>query len=757
MTSKLKLKQLSEKIYQKVKKHNIPTVNSLNVSSLNTFSYRIHSVFLFKSNFFYSLIILLIIASYFTLTNEIISANASQYEYKYFYNISFFLNKTKLHVFNNHSGKISYTSTWLDDHGLKIGLNSTKWIYILNDTYEECGDPGKSCNADRAWNIIFKNGFYIQDFGSWTNYFESGNYQECGKYCDTYPYGVNVCFYSNYSYNFSYKGDYGVYNNVKYKLNEMKPMPTPPPPPNNCTDSDGGKNYNIEGSVSGIYNGHLYNYTDSCSGNTLKEWYCNENKAAYVRHRCDSGYLCVYNSCRLIPNPSNSNYYDINFFLNGSKLYVAPESYGMVANTSTWREDHGLKIGLKSGNQTKWLYILNDTFNGCGNPGKSCDADRSWQIIFLNGFYIQDFGSHLDYFESGKYKHCFNQCVLNPYGVRVAFYTQKRYDFRYDGDYGVYKGIKYHLNYQHLLPLPTPTPTPVPTPICHYYSGDNYTQQGFAAFAGIRKTNYCLNKNNLLVYYCKNNTIVNKTVKCGIICLNNRCIQKIYCKDSDNGKNYSVKGSVSNGSQSATDSCGPYNVLTEYYCYYNDIKSINYACIGKCIDGRCVNQSSTPKQNQTKNNQSNTSQITSSVQFLNISKQSNGLKVTIKTCKDTAACKYDFYPRSYKSMSYNFKKSDSDEFTGDINSNLLKSKENIYVLCKSNNNQIDRNETIIPLNPSEIETPTPRPSKTSSHSVTSLFKNSGIILYLIMFLIIISSVFLAYVMFKKIKENPKKK
>lgn len=67
------------------------------------------------------------------------------------------------------------------------------------------------------------------------------------------------------------------------------------------------------------------------------------------------------------------------------------------------------------------------------------------------------------------------------------------------------------------------------------------------------------------------------------------------CSDSDGGINYYTKGATSvcsNSSSGGTctaiyDKCNG-NTLTEYYCRYNEIKSLGYACPNGCNDGACL-------------------------------------------------------------------------------------------------------------------------------------------------------------------------
>lgn len=63
-----------------------------------------------------------------------------------------------------------------------------------------------------------------------------------------------------------------------------------------CTDSDGGKNYISKGTVSYCDNDGCSRKEDSCSGETLREWYCVDDKEDSVEYECggecDEG-ICI--------------------------------------------------------------------------------------------------------------------------------------------------------------------------------------------------------------------------------------------------------------------------------------------------------------------------------------------------------------------------------------------------------------------------------------------------------------------------------
>ena len=81
---------------------------------------------------------------------------------------------------------------------------------------------------------------------------------------------------------------------------------------------------------------------------------------------------------------------------------------------------------------------------------------------------------------------------------------------------------------------------------------------------------------------------LNELYGCGVI----PPLPPITCFDTDGGKNYYVKGTVSSKSGLRTDICGKGNDLIEYYCEGDRIRSIIYNCPNGCKDGACMKKSS---------------------------------------------------------------------------------------------------------------------------------------------------------------------
>jgi len=71
-----------------------------------------------------------------------------------------------------------------------------------------------------------------------------------------------------------------------------------------CVDSDSGQNFVVKGTITGPYpsanTGWAGTQTDNCDGNTLYEWYCNDNLKSLTPHDCTSdGKRCSDGACVL--------------------------------------------------------------------------------------------------------------------------------------------------------------------------------------------------------------------------------------------------------------------------------------------------------------------------------------------------------------------------------------------------------------------------------------------------------------------------
>ncbi|MEK6917512.1 MAG: hypothetical protein AABW51_01050 [Nanoarchaeota archaeon] len=84
-----------------------------------------------------------------------------------------------------------------------------------------------------------------------------------------------------------------------------------------CTDSDGGLNYILKGTVYGQdTNSTNYIINDSCSGNSVVEYYCNQNTSSFaaVTYACTNlgaNYVCSNGACINSSQTNTTSYFDL--------------------------------------------------------------------------------------------------------------------------------------------------------------------------------------------------------------------------------------------------------------------------------------------------------------------------------------------------------------------------------------------------------------------------------------------------------------
>ena len=102
----------------------------------------------------------------------------------------------------------------------------------------------------------------------------------------------------------------------------------------------------------------------------------------------------------------------------------------------------------------------------------------------------------------------------------------------------------------------------------------------------------CVDGDTVKEYYCEDGEIEHENIGCasGKICVEGECVEAPACDDSDGGKDRYVKGTVTEGGVTHTDSCYSTSSVTEWYCEGEDAESIRLVCgIGfECENGACV-------------------------------------------------------------------------------------------------------------------------------------------------------------------------
>ncbi len=120
-----------------------------------------------------------------------------------------------------------------------------------------------------------------------------------------------------------------------------------------------------------------------------------------------------------------------------------------------------------------------------------------------------------------------------------------------------------------------------------------------AEFTDVDTSSYCGGAGNSYVYtfacpaFDETEYSFTETF-CEYGCLDGACLPPNSCTDSDGGVDLLTPGFVTqvniNGTQNFTDSCGPLNYLTEYYCISNTSSAFSHSahCSHGCHEGACL-------------------------------------------------------------------------------------------------------------------------------------------------------------------------
>ncbi|MFA5108595.1 MAG: hypothetical protein WC492_03640 [Candidatus Micrarchaeia archaeon] len=119
---------------------------------------------------------------------------------------------------------------------------------------------------------------------------------------------------------------------------------------------------------------------------------------------------------------------------------------------------------------------------------------------------------------------------------------------------------------------------------------------------GFVGADYCLSNGKLVEFYCTadNYAVMETACASGYVCSGGACVQgaggttiAFTCTDSDNGKNYNLKGVITNssGATLGTDTCYYDGALSEFYCQNGVMQTERYNCPSgySCSNGACIN------------------------------------------------------------------------------------------------------------------------------------------------------------------------
>lgn len=108
---------------------------------------------------------------------------------------------------------------------------------------------------------------------------------------------------------------------------------------------------------------------------------------------------------------------------------------------------------------------------------------------------------------------------------------------------------------------------------------------------GLKKDS-CISNKEVNEFYCDDNGVVSEiAIQCPDRCENGKCFFPPACSETDGGKDYSKKGTVNVGENSAEDFCSDNEIIREYFCVENGFSSEQKKCQHGCEAGICKKQS----------------------------------------------------------------------------------------------------------------------------------------------------------------------
>ncbi len=114
------------------------------------------------------------------------------------------------------------------------------------------------------------------------------------------PADISIESFSNYIWSCSGESDTikvcADYNDALEEMDETNNCRTEAWNCNSCSDTDGGLNFGVQGTVSGYLNGNSYSYTDFCADpGAVYEYYCSGTKSLSVIGNCTAN--CTNGAC----------------------------------------------------------------------------------------------------------------------------------------------------------------------------------------------------------------------------------------------------------------------------------------------------------------------------------------------------------------------------------------------------------------------------------------------------------------------------
>ncbi|MEM7824972.1 MAG: endo alpha-1,4 polygalactosaminidase [Candidatus Aenigmatarchaeota archaeon] len=146
-----------------------------------------------------------------------------------------------------------------------------------------------------------------------------------------------------------------------------------------CSDTDGGINTNLKGTVSGYYHGRSYNYTDYCINNIINEYYCDGNRWRVGQYNCPYG--CSNGMCNL--NSTTPVTYTLTVTKSGSGTITSSPAGINCGSTCSANFNSGTSVTLTAVPATNYSFSgWSGACTGTGSCTVTMNANKSVTATF---------------------------------------------------------------------------------------------------------------------------------------------------------------------------------------------------------------------------------------------------------------------------------------------------------------------------------------------------------------------------------------
>lgn len=307
-------------------------------------------------------------------------------------------------------------------------------------------------------------------------------------------------------------------------------------PPQTCSDTDGGNNINLSGTVTITNSSGSFTFTDSCASSSIvNERYCSGNNVVTAQGFCLAGQVCSNGVCTAPQASTCTDSDGANYNTQGTVSVT--NASGSYSFTDYCYGPNGV-----------WLYEY------------LCSSNKT--VTSIAGTLC-----------TSGYSCSNGACVVNANSTSNVTCTDT------DGGYNLY--TKGTLSFSNQTQNTTLIDYCSGTQLVEYQCPSNTANYYYTYYVNCQSGYACSNGACIVSANSTNSTNVTTT-----------------CTDTDGGMNRYVAGTVTMNSSNGTlvvssDYCttpsnnGTYNYVQEFYCSGNNLVWANSGCQGGCSNGAC--------------------------------------------------------------------------------------------------------------------------------------------------------------------------